>query len=98
MYNWYQDQIKYHAINNLNNNSVFVHFDWAMKKLPSKYREKQEDWFGKRGISWHVSVVAFLENDVLKTLKFVHTFNSRSQDSDSIIASQIQYLNKFYYI
>ena len=83
--NWCQDQIKYTAMNQLDRNSVFVHFDWAMKKLPSKSREKQEDWFGKRGISWHVAVVVFLENDVLKTLKFVHTFKSTSQDSDSII-------------
>ena len=29
--------------------------DWAMKHLRSKYRESQADWFGKRGISWHIA-------------------------------------------
>ena len=25
-----------------------------MKYLPRKYRESQTDWFGKRGIPWHI--------------------------------------------
>ena len=29
-----------------------------MKLLPQKYRELQSDWFTKRGILWHISVVA----------------------------------------
>ena len=31
-----------------------------MKYLPRKYRESQTGWFGKRGITWHISV-AFRE-------------------------------------
>ena len=31
--------------------------DWAMNLLQLKYREKQSDWFGKRGLSWHISTV-----------------------------------------
>ena len=29
--------------------------DWAMKFLPLKYRETQGEWFGKKGLSWHVT-------------------------------------------
>ena len=37
--------------------SMLVVSDWAMKFLPRKYRESQSNWFGKRGISWHIAVV-----------------------------------------
>ena len=33
-----------------------------MKYLPRNYRERQTDWFGKRGIPWHISV-AFRKRD-----------------------------------
>jgi hypothetical protein len=31
--------------------------DWAMKWIEVKYREKQSDWFGKKGLPWHLMVV-----------------------------------------
>ena len=34
-----------------------------MKFLQIKFREKQSDWFGKRGISWHISTVLSCEAD-----------------------------------
>ena len=44
------------VLESLDELSVFVVQDWAMKYLPRKYRESQTDWFGKRGIPWHISV------------------------------------------
>jgi hypothetical protein len=38
----------------LDEKTVFIVNDWAMKFLPQRYRESQQDWFGKRGISWHI--------------------------------------------
>ena len=38
--------------------------DWAMKFLQLRYREKQSDWFGKRGLSWHISTVITGDLDV----------------------------------
>ena len=35
----------------------YLNLDWAMKFLPVKSREPQCDFFGKRGISWHITVV-----------------------------------------
>jgi hypothetical protein len=29
--------------------------DWAMKFLPTKFRESQQEWYGKKGISWHIT-------------------------------------------
>ncbi|CAH3129954.1 unnamed protein product, partial [Pocillopora meandrina] len=47
-----QDQLKTISTNQ---NCALVIMDWAMKFLQLKYREKQSDWFGKRGLSWHIS-------------------------------------------
>ena len=52
----HQDQARLDVIDALDSETVFVVNDWAMKLLPQRYRESQTDWFGKRGISWHISV------------------------------------------
>lgn len=41
---------------NLELDEVLITQDWAMKFLPEKYRETQADWFGKRAVSWQISV------------------------------------------
>ena len=53
----HQDQARLDVIDALNSGTVFIVNDWAMKFLPQRYRESQTDWFGRRGISWHISVV-----------------------------------------
>ena len=52
-----QDKARTDILAKLDENSVLITQDWAIKFLPQKYRETQTDWFGKRGISWHISVV-----------------------------------------
>jgi hypothetical protein len=52
-----QDLCRQELIENLSNDTVFIYLDWAMKWLPEKFREPQSDFFGKRGLSWHISVV-----------------------------------------
>ena len=49
--------------------------------------EKQSEWFGKKGLSWHVSVLAFNENEKLKTLTLVHLFENVTQDSNCVIGN-----------
>ena len=44
---WCQDQIKYKTLNDLTSDDLYIHMDWAMKFLPTRYREKQEQFFGK---------------------------------------------------
>lgn len=71
----------------LNFNEVLITQDWAMKFLPQKYRETQTDWFGKRGISWHVSVVVRRETGgKLQHQAFVHIVKNCSQDSNVVAA------------
>jgi hypothetical protein len=41
-----QDRARVDVLENLQNDSVLVLLDWAMKWLPLKYREAQRDFFG----------------------------------------------------
>lgn len=50
-----QDQARLDILQNLSPGSALLVLDWAMKFLPRKFREAQSDWFGKRGISWHIT-------------------------------------------
>ena len=59
-------------LDTLDESYLLVTQDWAMKFLPQKYRESQSDWFGKRGISWHISVVVRKKHGVLQSQSFVH--------------------------
>ena len=50
-----QEIAKQSFIQNLTEDSVFIVMDWAMKFLQRRFREKQCDWYVKRGMNWHVS-------------------------------------------
>ena len=77
-----QESAKQEALQNLDSQSVLVVIDWAMKFLQMKYREKQSEWFGKRGLSWHISSVISKDQETqkAKVLSYAHLFESCSQD------------------
>ena len=82
-----QDKCRIEVLQELNPNEVLVTQDWAMKFLPQKYRETQADWFGKRGLSWHISVVERKTPDCKHQHQaFVHIAQICSQDSSIVIA------------
>jgi len=41
-----QDDARLDVLDSLDDSSVLLIEDWAMKFLPRKYRESQTDWFG----------------------------------------------------
>ena len=77
-----QEQAKQEVIQALDETSVLVVMDWAMKYVQRKYREKQSDWFGKRGLSWHISSVVSKDADKkhINVSSFAHLFDSCTQD------------------
>ena len=92
-----QDKARTSLLENLETSSVHITQDWAMKFLPQRYRETQADWFAKRGISWHISVVARRIAEKLQHQTFVHIVENCSQDSNvvvSIIRHTLQELKK----
>ena len=50
----HQDAAKTAAVDALS--EALPVMDWAMKFLPTSYRETQRDWFGKKGKPWHITV------------------------------------------
>ena len=81
-----QDGARVQLLEAIDESSVLIFQDWAMKYLPRKYRERQTDWFGKRGIPWHSTVATRREEGELQMLTFAHIFKSCSQDSCAVLA------------
>ena len=81
-----QDSAQVELLEKLDEASVLLVQDWAMKYLPRKYRESQTDWFGKHGIPWHVTVASKREGDEIQMLTFVHIFEPCNQDSCAVLA------------
>jgi hypothetical protein len=92
-----QDRGKTSAVNFLQEDTVFIMMDWAMKFTQMKYREKQSEWFGKRGINWHVSCVLSKPTDSASKLEvksYVHLFNSCAQESPTVYGIIIHLLKE----
>lgn len=82
-----QDEARLEVINALDESSVLLVQDWAMKFLPRKFRESQSDWFAKRGMSWHITVATRREeNKDLQMMTFVHVFQTCNQDSCAVLS------------
>ena len=80
-----QDDARLDVLDSLDETSVLLIEDWAMKFLPRKYCESQTDWFGKRGISWHLTVATrrMAPDQDLGMMTFSHVFQSCNQDSSA---------------
>jgi hypothetical protein len=92
----HQETARAHVLEQLDDQSIFVYVDWAMKFLPLRYREAQRDWFGKRGLSWHISYVIRLgrlssssvtsKDRVYEHRTFAHVFNTCTQNGRAIVS------------
>lgn len=80
-----QDKARTELLDELDESSILITLDWAMKFLPQKYRETQADWFAKRGISWHISVVVRKITGKLQHQVFVHICENCSQETDDVL-------------
>lgn len=77
-----QDSAKSDLFDTMQHNEVLLICDWSMKYLPRKYRKDQSDWFGKRGLPWHITMTFHKTKNCIESLGFVHIFQSQvSQDS-----------------
>jgi hypothetical protein len=83
-----QDQARAETLAMLEQNAVYITLDWAMKFIPMSGTEAQSDWFGKRGISWHITHVTARDpsDRGYRTRIYVHVFDSVAQDSKAIIS------------
>ncbi len=92
----HQDRARDYVLEQLDDSSVFIVMDWAMKWIECKYREKQSDWFGKKGLPWHLMVIIRKQESrdgkvAMKTSKlfeyrtFCHIFDHCKQDALAVI-------------
>ncbi len=66
-----------------------------MKFLQVKYREKQTDWFGKRGLNWHISSCIFIrDSEKFDIISYAHLFVSCTQDWYSVVSILENLLNE----
>ena len=82
-----QEKAKQDVLTNLNKESTLLMMDWAMKFLPMKFRERMDDFYGKRGRSWHVTCSikrASADEDRVEVDTFAHIFDSCTQDWFSV--------------
>ncbi|KAK3753674.1 hypothetical protein QZH41_003321 [Actinostola sp. cb2023] len=76
-----QEEAKQTAVASLKDDSIMIVMDWAMKFVQMRHREKQSEWFAKRGINWHVSsVLSKNSNGQVEVSYYAHLVNSCSQD------------------
>ena len=73
-------------IDKLCKSKVLITQDFAMKFLPMQFREAQNDFFGKRGLSWHITVVLRRSAAAkLESQSFIHILENSLQDSGAVV-------------
>ena len=70
-----QGSARVELLEKLDESSVLLVQDWAIKYLLRKYRESQIDWFGKRGIPCDVTVATRREGEKIKN-KIINNKNT----------------------
>lgn len=81
-----QEQGKQSVLHSLQEDEVFVIIDWAMKFIQMKFREKQSEWFAKRGMSWHIRSVVTRRGEKLEVSSYAHLFDSCNQDWYAVLS------------
>ena len=67
-----QDLCRENLLSTLSSDEIYLNLDWAMKFLPVKSREPQSEFFGKRGISWHITVVMKSDTSIENDCNTIH--------------------------
>ena len=81
-----QERSKHTVLESLEEEEILIIVDWAMKFTAMKYREKQSEWYAKRGMSWHISSVIFKDGQILKVTSYAHLFNNCRQDWYAVLS------------
>lgn len=78
-----QNDARKDILENLEDHEILLERDWAMKFIPMQYRESQSNWFGKRGLSWHITVGTFRNGKAMEvnTHTIIHIFDAATQDA-----------------
>lgn len=90
----HQDHARTKLLQDLPTGGVHITQDWAMKFMPRKYRESQTEWFGKRGISWHITECTLRDHaGTLQSVTYVHIVENCTQDNTAVTAIMLHVLS-----
>lgn len=83
-----QDMARTQILEGLQANEVYIQIDWVMKFLPLSGHVPKMEWFGQRGMPWHISHVIARDNTgrSYRTRLYIHVFDTVAQDSPAVIA------------
>ena len=84
----HQDRARQDVLDALDSSKAFITQDFAMKFLPHRFKETQMEWFGKRGISWHISYCVRRTN--LKECEisvYSHLFRQSVSQNSEVVAA-----------
>eukprot|EP00105_Crassostrea_gigas_P039753 XP_019923901.1 PREDICTED: uncharacterized protein LOC105330822 isoform X2 [Crassostrea gigas] len=71
-----QDKARTQTLKDLQPGDILLIMDWAMKFLPITFSEKQSNWYGQKGLNWHLSVCIYKDEDSnLKHRTFAHVMD-----------------------
>uniref|UniRef100_A0A914PV90 C2H2-type domain-containing protein n=1 Tax=Panagrolaimus davidi TaxID=227884 RepID=A0A914PV90_9BILA len=82
----YSNHVRGEIIDELQEGEAFITIDYATRYLPIKHIEKQSDFFGKKGMSWHISHVLAKIDDKLVQHTFTHLMGEEDQNGQAVIA------------
>ena len=81
---------KEYAFANLKENTAFWLRDFCQNVLPKKFRESQQDYYGKKGISLHVDVFLMKQQNLLKKHVYFTVIQRCEQGiSDTLILANV---------
>lgn len=84
----HQDRARQEALDEVDSSKVFIMQDFAMKFLPRRFKETQMEWFGKRGISWHIShCVRRTSSNECEVSVYSHLFRQSISQSSEVVAA-----------
>lgn len=92
----HQEHARKYILNVLDSSSIFLIADWAMKWIPSWYRESQRDFFAKRGLPWHITYAirvksspsssSQIDTRTFEHRTFCHVFDNVKQDGRTVVS------------
>jgi hypothetical protein len=93
----HQDLARDYILEELDDSNVYLVIDWAMKWVEAKYREKQSEWYGKKGLPWHLTSAirrqrtdaTLSKADPVKKFEhrtLCHVFDQCKQDALSVVS------------
>ncbi|EFP11361.1 hypothetical protein CRE_13812 [Caenorhabditis remanei] len=91
----YTNQEREDILSSLKDNEALITLDFAQKYLPRWHREKQSDYYGKKGISYHVAHTTARIGDIYTQHSFVHIYSKEvPQDSKLVVMTLLHVLRQ----